>query len=88
MHILEIHDEDFPALLEAFQQASLVGRYWREGRVQVVRANSLFMMVGSSENPEKIAIKPSRNMDEAMRLAEALLSKEEQRGNAVERDLS
>jgi hypothetical protein len=86
MQILTIEDSDFQHLLEAFQSSVIVGRYWRNGQVQFVRANNRFVMISPGEHPEKIAIRPARNKHEAMELAKVYLDREEARGNEVTRD--
>ncbi len=88
MQIITIEDKDFSRLLEAFKYGKEVGRYWRSGTLQVVCATSHFMLVRSNGNPDKIALKPARSLSEAEDLALRLLTREEQRGNAVERDES
>ena len=84
MHIVEFEDQDFPALLEAFQLAEPVGRYWKQGQLQLVRANSLLVMVGKPNDPSKIAITPARNIEEAKELALAFLNKQENKGSTIE----
>ncbi|MBN8547750.1 MAG: hypothetical protein J0M12_00395 [Deltaproteobacteria bacterium] len=84
MQIITIDDVDFPRLLSAFGDAKSVGRYWRNGQVQVVRITEHFVFVVSENIPGKIAIKPVRSMNDAETLGRQLLTREEQRGNRVE----
>lgn len=88
MQIITIDDKDFNRLLEAFKHGKEVGRYWRSGTMQVVCATTHFMLVRSEGSPHKIALKPARSFSEAEDLALRLLTREEQRGNAVERDVN
>lgn len=88
MQIITIEDKDFTRLVEAFKNGKEVGRYWRSGTMQVVCATTHFMLVRSEGNPHKIALKPARSLSEAQDLALRLLKREEQRGNAVEREAS
>lgn len=84
MQIITIEDADFQRLLSAFSDAKAVGRYWRNGHVQVVRVSEHFVFVVSEDIPEKIAIKPVRSINDAETLGRQLLSREEQRGNRIE----
>lgn len=88
MQIITIDDIDFPSLLHAFRSAQDIGRYWRNGRTQIVRVTSNFVFVVSEDSPEKIAIKPVRSLDDAHSLGRQLLNREEQRGNRVEREFA
>ena len=85
MQIITIDDAVFPDLLSAFDRAKVIGRYWRNGQVQIVRASAQFVFVVSENKPGKIAIKPARSQSDAETLGQQLLSREEQRGNKVER---
>lgn len=85
MQILTIDDADFPEILSAFRSAKDVGRYWKNGKVQVVRVSQHFMFVLNEQNLEQIAIKPVRSFTDAQALGRQLLMREEQRGNRVER---
>lgn len=84
MQIITIDDGDFTDLLHALREGTLVGRYWRDGKVQVVCATERFMLVSPEHEPLKIALKPARNKREAEDLCKRLLKREEQRGNQVE----
>lgn len=84
MQIITIDDADFQRLLTAFTDARAVGRYWRNGHIQVVRISEHFVFVVSEDIPEKIAIKPVRSINDAEVLGRQLLNREEQRGNKVE----
>ncbi len=85
MQIITLDDAAFPDLLSAFDGAKFVGRYWRNGQVQVVRVSAQFVFVVSEDRPGKIAIKPARSLTDAEILGNQLLSREEQRGNRVDR---
>ncbi|MBX7145382.1 MAG: hypothetical protein K1X79_13100 [Oligoflexia bacterium] len=84
MQIITIDNVDFPHLMNAFGDAKDVGRYWRNGQVQVVRATTQFLLVFCESNPGKIAIKPARNLTDACNLGTQLLIREEARGNRIE----
>ncbi|MCB0310724.1 MAG: hypothetical protein KDD42_05790 [Bdellovibrionales bacterium] len=83
MQIITLDDKDFPHLLAAFHDGKEIGRYWSKGCAHVVCATRQFVLIGDSENPAKIAIKPARNIGEAERLALQFLSREQERGNEV-----
>ena len=80
MHIFTIEDQDFPELLELFQNSRLVGRFTENGEVQFVRANQRLVMV-SPQASEQIFVKPVRTQDEALTVAKQLLQLEAERGN-------
>lgn len=84
MQILKPEDDEFSTLSDAYKEAKPVGRYWRKGVPQEIRATSQFMMISAENFPEKIAIKAVRNLKEAERLARRLLDLEEKRGNKTE----
>lgn len=84
MQIITIDNLDFPHLMNAFTDAKDVGRYWRNGHVQVVRATTQFLLIFSEANPGKIAIKPARSLSDACTLGSQLLSREQARGNKIE----
>ncbi|MCB0338612.1 MAG: hypothetical protein KDD53_03360 [Bdellovibrionales bacterium] len=84
MQIITIEDRDFEDLLAAWKTGKQIGRYWRNGKLQVVCATRHFMLVSNGESPEKIAIKPTRSQLEAEQLCRQLLLKEEMFGNQVE----
>lgn len=88
MQIITIEDHDFPELLSALQEARIVGRYVRGGKVQIVKINNRFMMVSPADDPQKIAIRPARSLTEAEQLALAYLEREELRGTEVERQVN
>ena len=83
MHIITIEDFDFPDLLEVFDQASPVGNYIKDGKVQFVRANAKLVMVSAGNDPERIAVRPARDLTEAEELARQLLLAEEDNGSTV-----
>ncbi len=85
MQIITIEDKDFSELLEAFQSAELIGRYWRNNQVQFVKINNRFVLVSQGEDPEKIALKPVRSQFEAEQVAKRLLDREEEQGHSVTR---
>ena len=76
MHFITIDDQDFPELLELFQNSTEIGHYTKNGKVQIVRANKRLVMVSPSGAPETIAIKPVRTRDEALKVARKLLALE------------
>ena len=83
MQIFTIDDLDFPVLLEAFQAGKPIGRYWRDGKVQLVYATTQFVFVAQGEKPEKLALKPARGLFEAEEFALRLLAREKERGSQV-----
>ena len=85
MQIITIDDAQYAELLQAWKASKEIGKYWKEGRLQIVCATSQFMLVSSPDKPDKIAIKPARSLSEAEQLALRLLSREEERGSQVER---
>jgi hypothetical protein len=84
MQIITRDDIDFPTLWDVLQQAQKVGLYSRDGKTHQVLASSNFVFVTLIGQPDKIAIKPSRNINEAMEMAKQLLKKEESRGSQIE----
>lgn len=84
MQIFTIEDEQFTQFLSAWKGATIVGRYWKNGEMQIVSVTSKFVLVSWGEGPQKIAIKPTRSIGEAQSCALQLLKKEKKRGNAME----
>jgi len=84
MHIITNDDFDFADLLSCLQDSVLVGHYWQDGKIQVVRANKRLMMVSSYRKPKKIAIKPARNLGEAEDLAMRFLMHQGEDGLEVD----
>ena len=85
MQIITIDDREFDDLLNAWRSGLQVGKFLRNGKTQIVCATRHFMLISNEDNPEKIALKPTRSQAEAVDLALQLLSKEESFGNKVER---
>ena len=86
MQIITIDDRDFTQLLDAWRAGKHIGRYTKNGKVQVVIATKQFMLISSEEDQKKIAIKPSRTQNDAEQLALQFLLREEQRGSEVQYD--
>lgn len=87
MEIIEMSNEDFPSLLEAFLNAKPVGKYWKGEQSIFVKANRYYLFVSpGEEKPEKIAVKAARDLADAERMALRLLKREEDRGARVERN--
>ncbi len=84
MQIISIDDADFSALLAHMQEASPIGRFWRNGKVQLVRASPRFMLISPADEPKRIAIKPARSLNEAQNLAKQFLKREAERGGQIE----
>ncbi len=84
MQIITVNDCDFPSLLEVLQNAKHLGRFTKNGLIQVVRATDRFLLISPADNPQKIAIKPVRTQSEADQLGRQFLAREKQRGSAVE----
>lgn len=86
MQIITIDDREFSQLLEAWRSGKHVGKYNRNGKIQIVIATRQFMLVSTEDDQKKIAIKPARSLSDAENLALQLLFREEQRGNSIEID--
>ena len=84
MQIITIGDREFNDLLEAWRSGKSVGKYLRNGKMQVVIATRQFMLVSTEDDQKKIAIKPARSLSDAESLALRLLLREEQRGNEIQ----
>ena len=84
MQIITIDDCDFPSLLETLQHAKEIGKYTKNGQVQIVRVCERFVLISPEHSPRKIAIKPARNQSEATTLGKQFLNREQQRGSDVE----
>lgn len=84
MQIISIDDSDFPSVLETLLHAKEIGKYTKNGRVQIVRASEKFMLISPEDNPQKIALKPVKSQNEADQLARQFLNRESMRGSAVE----
>ena len=84
MQIITLDDTEFPELLNEFRGAKAVGKYWRNGAVQVVCATSQFVLVSHGESPSKLAFKPIRSLQEAESYALRILSRELARGSEIE----
>ena len=84
MQIITTEDVEFPKLVESLRGGTLVGRYWKDDRVQIVCATPQFLLVALGDNPEKIAIKPTLSISESEQLGRRLLAREQNRGNKVE----
>ncbi len=84
MQIFTADDQEFPALLTAWKEGRSVGKYWRDGKVMLVAATRQFVLILPEGNPNKIAIKPVRGINEAEMLAVQLINREKVRGNEIE----
>jgi len=84
MQIISINDCDFPSLLEVLQHAKEIGKYTKNGQIQVVKASDRFLLISPEEAPQRIAIKPVRTQGEAASLGRQFLAREKQRGSDVE----
>lgn len=84
MQIITIDDGEFAELLKALKQSKVVGRYWKDGKAQIVCAANRFMLVSPEDTLAKIAIKPARSIGEAEDLGKRLLLREKERGNQTE----
>lgn len=80
MLIVTVEDEDFADLVQALSTAKEIGKYTKDGKLQTVKANNRLVMVTRNDLPDKIAIKPARNLSEAEQIAKQLLQMEEARG--------
>ncbi len=84
MQIITLDDTEFPDLLDIFRNGKTVGKYWRNGAVQIVCATSQFVLVSHGESPSKLAFKPIRSLQEAESYALRILSRELARGSEIE----
>ena len=84
MQIISVENAEFPKLLLAWREGKNVGRYWRDGKVQIVSATNQFVLIAYEDNPQKIALKPARGISEAEAIALQLLNREQSRGNRTE----
>ena len=83
MQIITLADLDFSVILDAFTGGKKIGSYFRDGKVQIVRATSHFVLVSHDLPPQKIALKPVRNLNEATLYAKRLLEREKERGSSI-----
>ncbi len=84
MQIITLEDSDFPALLSVLENAQRMGMYTKDGKIHMVCACAQFVIIAPGNNPEKLAIKPSRNIKEAREIALEFLNKEAGRGSSVQ----
>lgn len=84
MQIITVDDREFNQLLEAWKSGRHIGKYSRNGKIQIVIATRQFMLVSTEDDQRKIAIKPARSLSDAENLAVQLLMREQLRGNPVE----
>lgn len=84
MQIFTVDDESFSDLLELWKESTQIGKYWKNNKVHVVACCSQFVLVGNQEDPNKLAIKPARNLSQSKQMALKLLENENQRGTKVE----
>jgi hypothetical protein len=84
MHIVSLNNEEFPRLLTAWISGKRVGRYWKDDQIILVTVTSQYVLAAPEQTPQKLAVKPVRNMDEAESVALTLIHKEELRGSEVE----
>jgi hypothetical protein len=84
MQIITIDDRDFSQLLDAWKAGKHIGRYTKNGKVQIVIATRQFMLISSEDDQKKIAIKPSRSQNDAEQFALQFLLREESRGSEVQ----
>ena len=83
MQIITIDDKDFSQLLEAWRAGRHIGRYEKNGKVNIVIATRQFMLIASENDQKKIAIKPSRTQSDSESFALQFLLREEARGTSV-----
>lgn len=88
MQIYTVEDADFPTLWSEFLSSREIGRYRRDGRLHIVRAAKRFMFISDGDLPGKLALKPARSLDEALRLAERCLKRERERGSEVQQHVA
>lgn len=84
MEIITVDDQLFPELVRALRNAACVGRYWRQGKIQTVSATARYLLISEDSTEAKIAMKPTRSLQEAESYALRILSRERERGNRVE----
>jgi hypothetical protein len=83
MQIITIEDRDFSTLLDAWRNGKHIGSYEKNGKVQIVIATKQFMLISTEGEQKKIAIRPSRSLNDAENCALQFLIREEQRGVSV-----
>jgi hypothetical protein len=83
MQIFTMDDVEFPDLLLAWNEGEVVGQFWHKGKVRVVRASKNFVLISPDKNQKKFAVKPTRSIEESLRLAKQFLVREEKRGNKI-----
>lgn len=84
MLIITLEDLSFPQLATAWRDGTVAGQFWRKETVHIVCITPTYVLVSDGEDPRRLAIKPTKNIDEARDFAKQLLSKEVGRGNRVE----
>ncbi len=84
MQIYTLDDAEFPELLSAWKDAEIVGKFWSKGKVRIVRASSKYMLICPDNKNKKIAFRPTRSLEESIRLAKQFLKREESRGSKIE----
>ena len=85
MQVITIEDQIFPEVVSALQDSQTIGKCFKKGNVQIVRANNRYVLVTRENDIEKIAIKAVKNIAEAEMVANHYLDREEARGFSVER---
>lgn len=85
MQIITIDDDEFNELLAAWKRGLQIGRFWRNGTMQIVCATKSFVLISNGDSPDRIAIKPARTQAEAVLIALQHLDAEQSHGNRVER---
>jgi hypothetical protein len=83
MQIFTLDDVEFPELLSAWKGGEVVGQFWQKGKIRVVRACKKFVLISPDNANKKFAVRPTRSLEESMRLAKQFLKREEKRGSKV-----
>ena len=84
MLIVSLEDLSFPKLAAAWRDGSCAGQFWRQNTIHIVRVTPTYVIVSDGAEPQRLAIKPTRSLDEAHEFAKQLLTKEQGRGHRVE----
>ena len=84
MQIITLDDIEFQDILSAWNAGEIVGKFWQKGKIRSVKACKKFMLISPGSKKDKFAVKPTRSIEESLRLAKQFLKREALRGSKVE----
>lgn len=84
MQIITLDNSEFNDLLQSFQHAQVVGRYWKNGHVQLLKASNKFLMLLDESSPNKISVIPTRTLNDAIAAGLKILKTEKNNGGEIE----